>query len=208
MQFGEQQTLEILNGGESAKKINQQLRQLLDTGDKRVEGFYKTRRKFLSLSGVPAKDDLTAEPVYWTSQWLGVRFYRSLAGEGREGVSAGMKAWDTVTGQEVDPWTWFGASGLATDPFQAGNSVLPRGLRSFLFKRAGLTSKTPPPGCENNHAANAPYLLTLKPASVEFSQEAFGDGCELSFDVPFADLQPVLSPAGKSAIQKTLEARP
>ncbi|MDO9404661.1 MAG: hypothetical protein Q7T87_11580 [Polaromonas sp.] len=208
LHFGEQETVEIMQAGQVEQKINQQLRRVIDTRQERVSAFYQTRRKFLSLSGVMGKNDLTAEPVYWSSQWISVRFHRWMAEGGEGAISTGISTWDLTTGAEVDLWTWFGGRSRSADVFSRGSEPLPPALRSFLFRQGGMAGKKPAAGCENNGSATAPYVITLKKTSMRFSQEMMGNGCDLSFDIPYAELTPVLTAAGKVAIQKTLQARP
>ena len=50
-------------------------------------------------------------------------------------------------------------------------------------------------------AARESFTLTLAKAGLQFEEEAWGEGCERTFFIPYEKLGPFLSPAGKQAIK-------
>lgn len=211
VRFAGQETLELSGPEPATARVNKQLRAALDMRRETVKEYFDKRREFLGRVGVPAEDENTAEPTYWTSQWVSVRFYNWAAGMGRSGISWEFRTWDLQSGEQVDLWSWFGnrRTGKAGEPAVGSSSGrLPPKLRRFLFQRDQIDPAKAESGCEDNYAETASFELTLEPTGVQISQPEYGRGCELAFSVPYTELAPVLTPAGKAAVQRILSSPP
>lgn len=198
LRFAGQETLELFAPEPATARINRDLRAQLDMGKEALDEYFGKRRDFLGRMGFPAEDERTAEPSYWNSQWLSVRFYQWAAGTGRNGISWSYTTWDMQSGQRVNPWSWVGVRA------EGSSAALTPRLRRFLFRRDGIDPAKAEADCEANYAEGAYYDLTLEAKGLRFSQPEYGRGCELDFEVPYAELAPVLSPAGKAAVQRIL----
>lgn len=206
LRFAGQATVELSGPEPTLAAINRELRRDLDTGPAAVKAYFAMRREFLGRVGMPAEGESMVEPVYWSSQWLSLRSYHWAAGTGRRGISWFHRSWDLQTGRQVDPWTWFGARPAARAPARegTGSGTPTPALRRFLFRHAKIDAAKADPACSANYDAGAAYDLTLQARGMRFSQPAFGDGCEIEIEVPYAELDPVLTPAGKAAVQRIL----
>ena len=109
LRFAGQATVELFGPEPTLAAINRELRRDFDTGKDAIQEYFDKRREFLGRVGVPAEDENTTEPEYWTSQWLSIRNYTWAAGTGRSGISWFYRTWDVQTGKQVDLWTWFGS---------------------------------------------------------------------------------------------------
>lgn len=212
LRFAGQETLELLGPEPTLAAINRELRGDFDTSRKTVKAYFDTRREFLGQVGVPAEDEKTATPDHWTSEWLSIRNYSWTAGTGSRGISWFFRTWDLKTGKQVDPWTWFGArTQKQDDPGEksgTGRGMLTPKLRRFLFAYGKIDPSQAEKNCKGNYADGSPYDLTLETKGMSFSQPANGDGCEITVEVPYADLDPVLTPAGKAAVRRILASPP
>lgn len=206
VRFAGQATVELSGPEPTLAAINRELRRDLDTGPEAVKAYFDTRRAFLGRVGAPAEDENITEPVYWGSQWLSIRSYRWTAGTGRRGISWFHRTWDLQTGRQVDPWSWFGARppGQASAREGTGSGTLTPAMRRFLFRHAKIDASKADPACSRNYENGAGYDLTLEASGMRFSQPAYGDGCEIEIEVPYAELDPLLTPAGKAAVQRIL----
>ncbi|HEX7867665.1 MAG TPA: hypothetical protein VF555_22085 [Variovorax sp.] len=212
LRFAGQETIELSGPEPTLAAINRELRRDFDTKKETVQEYFDKRRQFLGQVGVPAEDENTADPSYWTSQWLSVRNYTWAAGTGRAGISWFYRTWDLQTGRQVDPWTWFGSRkeslnrpGAGPVIATSGGSMTPK-LRRFLFRREGIDPAKAEENCEFNYKEDAYYDLTLEAKGMRFAQPDFGNGCAIEIEVPYAELGPVLTPAGKAAVRRILES--
>ncbi|WP_432725670.1 hypothetical protein [Variovorax sp. W6] len=212
LRFAGQETIELSGPEPTLAAINRELRRDFDTGQETVKEYFDKRRQFLGQVGVPAEDENTADPSYWTSQWLSIRNYTWAAGTGRAGISWFYRTWDLQTGKQVDPWSWFGPR-PQPQPQKAPGQIagtesgpMPPKLRRFLFKYAGIQPSKAEENCKSNYDEGAHYDLTLEAKGMRFSQPEYGTGCEIAIEVPYADLAPVLTPAGKAAVRRILES--
>lgn len=208
LRFAGQETIELSGPEPALAAINRELRRDFDTGKDAIKEYFDKRREFLGRVGVPAEDENTTEPEYWTSQWLSIRNYTWAAGTGRAGISWFYRTWDLQTGKQVDPWSWFGPR-PQKEPGQisgTGSGSMPPRLRRFLFKYAGIEPSKAEKNCESNYEKDAYYDLTLEAKGMRFSQPAYGNGCEIEIEVPYGELGPVLTPAGKAAVRRILES--
>lgn len=212
LRFAGQETIELFGPEPTLAAINRELRRDFDTGKDTIKEYFDKRREFLGRVGVPAEDENTTEPEYWTSQWLSIRNYTWAAGTGRAGISWFYRTWDIQTGKQVDLWTWFGSRkeslrvpGVGPVIATSGGSMTPK-LRRFLFRHGGIDPKKAEENCEFNYKEDAYYDLTLEAKGMRFAQPDFGNGCAIEIEVPYAELGPVLTSAGKAAVQRILES--
>lgn len=212
LRFAGQETIELSGPEPTLAAINRELRRDFDTGKDTIKEYFDKRREFLGRVGVPAEDENTANPSYWSSQWLSIRNYTWAAGTGRSGISWFHRTWDLQTGRQVDPWSWFGPRPQLQSqkaPGQisgTGSSPLPPKLRRFLFRYADIQPSKAEENCRSNYEDDASYDLTLEAKGMRFSQPAYGNGCEIEIEVPYAELGPVLTSAGKAAVRRILES--
>lgn len=212
LRFAGQATVELFGPEPTLAAINRELRRDFDTGKDAIKEYFDKRREFLGRVGVPAEDENTTEPEYWTSQWLSIRNYTWAAGTGRSGISWFYRTWDVQTGKQVDLWTWFGSRkeslsvpGAGPVVATSGGSMTPK-LRRFVFRHEGIDPGKAEENCESNYKEDAYYDLTLEAKGMRFAQPDFGDGCAIEIEVPYAELGPVLTPAGKAAVRRILES--
>ncbi len=191
--------MEILGGGPVEQDINRQLRTYLDQSPKGIAAYFAKRRESLGEGGPTGDDELLTEPVYWTKQWLSIRFYTWASGMGRNGISWGYRTWDLATGQRVDLWGWFGGQSSYPDGrFSDGSAAMPSKLRRLVFRK--IDTRKIEPACEKYYDPGAEFQLTLEKNGMRFSQPAYGDGCELEFGVAYTRLLPLLDAEGKAAV--------
>lgn len=196
-----QQTLELLDAGSGAASINRQLRVLLDESPSTVAAYRAADRRAFAGNPMAGPDEVNATPAYWSSSWITVNFYRWAAGMGKSGISYGQLTWNLATGKRVDLWRWFGgADAHADDPFYTGHAAMPAALRKLVFKDAGMDTAGADTECEANRAPAAEYLISLRDDGMDFTQDARGDGCDLSFSLSFDKLLPVMTGEGRAAV--------
>ncbi|MET3461201.1 hypothetical protein [Variovorax atrisoli] len=212
LRFAGQETIELSGPEPTLAAINRELRRDFDTSKDAVTEYFDKRREFLGRVGVPAEDENTADPEYWTSQWLSIRNYTWAAGMGRSGISWFYRTWDLQTGRQIDPWSWFGLRSLSkARPAEGrisgtgGASMTPK-LRRFLFRHAGIDPSKAEDNCRSNYEEGAYYDLTLETKGMRFAQPAYGNGCEIEIEVPYTELDPVLTPVGKAAVRRIIES--
>lgn len=210
LRFAGQETTELFGPEPTLAAINRELRRDLDIGQDAIKDYFATRREYLGRVGVPAEDENETNPVYWSSQWLSIRSYNWTVGTGQRGISWFHRTWDLRTGRQVDPWTWFGARARAPASPREGagtaRGTLTPKLRRFLFAYGKIDPATADRNCGRNHEDAASYDLTLEAKGMRFSQPASGDGCEIEIEVPYTELDPVLTPAGKAAVQRIVSS--
>ncbi|MGK5081483.1 hypothetical protein [Janthinobacterium sp. HLX7-2] len=191
-------TLELIGAGlgDGVTKINAQLRAVLAKNRQDLADFFATRREYLGRNGFTTQDEVYAEPSYWSSRWVTLRFYRWPAGYGANGISIKLRTWDVKTGQETDVWHWFGASASDGDD----KAELPDRLRQALFKEVKIDA-----GCKNtDYDGRGRFHLSLKPEGVSFWEDANGSGCENDFLLPYDKAGPFLSAKGHAALSDLL----
>ena len=185
LRFAGQETIELFGPDPAIKRINSLLK--LDRSKAAVESYFQQRREFLGRVGYPAVDERLTEPTYWDANFITVRFYLWVAGEGRSGISNEYRTWNTKTGEEIDLWRWIGAS--------SKNPRLPPKLVKHLYR--GVTET---PECASGYRGQGDFTLKLAKSGLQFDEEAWGDGCEKSFFISYEKLFPFLTPAGKQAV--------
>lgn len=188
-------TVELLAPGGGVAKINAQLRGVLAKNTKDLEDYFDTRRQHLGQNGWAAEAEVDAEPTYWSARWVTVKFYRWAAGYGASGISMNYRTWDLTTGQETDPWTWFGTRATKGDGAADDKSELPPRLRQALFKDAVAD-----PECKGDYPGKGRYHVSLKREGVSFWEDARGSGCEQEFLLPYNKVGPFLTPQGRAAL--------
>jgi hypothetical protein len=124
--------------------------------------------------------------VFWNANFVTLRFYTWAAGEGRRGISTRYGTWSALSGAPVNPWRWVGAGG---NPPQ-----LPAALRKHFFR--GLRED---PECREGYQGKDAWVLTFDAKGLHFEEEAWGNGCEKSFFLPFDKANSFLTPAGRQA---------
>lgn len=185
LRFAGQETVELFGPDPALDRLNSLLK--LDQSKEALDAYFQQRREFLGRVGNPGVDERYAEPTYWDSNFITIKFHLWVAGEGRRGISIDHRTWSTQTGDEVDLWQWIGAS--------SNNPQLPPKLKKFLYRHV-----KEPPECKSGYRGEGIYALTLDKAGLHFDEDAWGDGCEKSFFVPYEKLGPFLSPIGKQVV--------
>lgn len=194
-------TVELIASGEGVAKINARLREVLPKNKAALADYFETRRQHLGQNGWAAEAEVDAEPTYWSSRWVTVKFYRWAAGYGASGISMNYRTWDLKTGQEADVWTWFGTRASKGDGAADDKSELPPRLRQALFKDASTD-----PECKGDYPGKGRYHLSLKREGVSFWEDARGSGCEQEFLLPYNKVTPFLTPQGRAALGDLLPA--
>ena len=187
LRFAGQETIELFGPDPALGQLNSLLK--LDQSKEAIDAYFLQRREFLGRVGYPGADDRHTEPTYWDSQFITIQFYEWVAGTGRSGISIQHRTWNTKTGEEVNLWSWIESSSTA--------SGLPPKLRKFLYRDV----KDQLPECTNGYRGEGIFTLTIAKAGLQFEEEAWGEGCERTFFIPYEKLGPFLSPAGKQAIK-------
>ncbi len=186
LRFAGQETVELFGPDPALNQLNSQLK--LDQSKEALGGFFQQRREFLGRVGYPAVDERHTEPTYWDSNFISIEFYLWLAGEGRSGISNEYRTWNSRTGEEVDLWTWLGSS--------HDNATLPPKLKKYLYRSVKEESAE----CANGYRGQGVYTLTLHKEGLHIEEDAWGDGCEKAFVIPYRKLGPFLSSTGKQAV--------
>lgn len=189
---GSQVILKLEGDGADIAKVNKDLARLAISPEGQKD-FYRERRQALGQNGGTSTSEILVEPVYWSSQWLTVRFYRWTAGSGRNGISWGFHTWNLQTGESVDPWSWLGGHYERYDPY-SGNIRLPARLSNWL---AGQT--TVDEGC-GAVTSFSNYDLRFDTQGMQLSTIPWGDGCDYELSFTWEQLQPVLTAKGKAAL--------
>lgn len=189
LRFAGQETIELLGPDPAIDRINSLLK--LDQSKEAIDSYFKQRREFLGRVGYPAVDERLTEPTYWDANFITVRFYIWVAGEGRSGISNEYRTWSTRTGEEIDLWQWIGAS--SSDP------RLPPKLKKLLYRHIKES-----PECTDGYRGQGSFTLTLAKSGVHFDEDAWGDGCEKSFFISYEKLLPFLSPTGRQAVSSII----
>ncbi|NWD74492.1 hypothetical protein HX890_10270 [Pseudomonas gingeri] len=189
---GAQVTLTLEGDAPAIAKVNKDLARLA-IGPEGQKDFYQERRNALDQNGGTATSEILVEPVYWSSQWITVRFYSWTAGDGRNGISWGLHTWNLQTGESVDPWSWVGGRYEWHDPY-SGDITLPATFSTWLAKQT-----TPDEGCEGvTRYSN--FDLTFDTQGMKLSTPATGDGCDYELSFTWEQLQPVLTAKGNAAL--------
>ncbi len=187
---GAQVTLELQGDGLAIQKVNQQLAQLAASPKSE---FFDERRERLGSFGSNETSEISVEPVYWSSQWITVKFYRWSAGYGARGISWGLHTWNLQTGESVDPWTWLGTSYEWYDRY-SGNVKLPQKLATWLRTQSPADTDCP------DVASYESYDLSFDLKGMNLANHPSGDGCDVDVSASWQQLQPLLSAQGQAAL--------
>ena len=185
-------TIELQGAGDGVAKVNQKLRAILPRKVEDIADYFATRRQYLGSMGAATEDETSAAPVFWSSRWITVNFYRWAAGYGRSGISLDYRTWDLRSGDEIQLWDWFAPKSADGGLYR----VLPERLQKYLFKGVAIDKE-----CRNGYKGEGEYRVSLTASGIEFWEEAFGTGCEQDFVIPYAKLGPFLTPQGKAALR-------
>ncbi|AMP00560.1 hypothetical protein CAter282_2713 [Collimonas arenae] len=185
-------TIELQGSGDGLVKVNQKLRAILPRKAEDLADYFATRRRYLSSMGTATEDETSAEPVFWSSRWITVNFYRWAAGYGRNGIMLDYRTWDLRTGDEIQLWDWFAPKSADGGLYRA----LPERLQKYLFKGVAIDKE-----CRDGYKGEGQYRVSLTANGIEFWEEAFGTGCEQDFVIPYAKLGPFLTSQGKAALR-------
>jgi hypothetical protein len=193
LRIADVETLELLSPAPAQQAVNRQLRDMLPKSINDVSEYFAKRREFLGRMGLAAEDETSATPEFWNSEFVTIRFNRWAAGFGRRGAGSEYLTWDLKSGSSVNLWEWF----IATPRVDDGDK------RHRLFKTA-----PPAPECKDGYYGKGDFQLTLEADAVRFWEEAYGDGCEQDFRIPYNKLAPVLSAQGKLGVARLMGKRP
>jgi len=189
---GAQVTLTLGGNAPGIARINQDLARLAIPPEGQ-KNFYRERRTALGQNGGTATSEITVEPVYWSSQWVTVRFYRWTAGYGSNGISWGLHTWNLQTGKSTDPWSWLGGHYQRYTP-NSGHIRLPVPFSTWLANQTTVDEGCPAITDYSN------FDLTFDTQGMKLSTPATGDGCDNELSFTWEQLQPVLSDQGKAAL--------
>ncbi|KIH82870.1 hypothetical protein [Pseudomonas batumici] len=189
---GAQVTLKLEGDGPAMAKVNKDLARLAISPEGQKD-FYQERRNALGNNGGTSTSEILVEPMYWSSQWITVRFYRWAAGSGRNGISWGLHTWNLQTGESVDPWSWLGGRYEWDSPY-SGSIQLPAKFSAWLTKQATVDE-----GCPAV-TSYSDFDLTFDTQGMKFSTPATGDGCDNELSFTWDQLQPVLTAKGEAAL--------
>ena len=184
--LADQATVELIGTGPGLDKINAAIRP--DQRPETLRQFFAKRREYLVRFGIPGLDEREVEPDFWDSNFVTLRFHEWVTGTGRLGISTSYRTWDLSSGEEIDLRQWFRAD--AADPLPDLWALVPRRL-------ARLPA----------HCSGGELTLRLAGAGLNLSEEDFGDGCARNAVIPYQRLLPVLTPAGKRAIEALLQRK-
>ena len=189
-------SLQLVGEGEGLARINRDLRAHLPLVGGRKREILEQQRSEMGSAYGGMFDETSAEPDFWSPDFITVQFYRWTKGMGRSGISSEYLTWDLASGRQVDPWAWVGASGS-----EMGEGVLPPKLARFE-KRAAAGAD-----CDQ-YRGKGHWFLSLEKSGMRFWEDAWGEGeCERDFFVPYDQLEPYLTAEGKRAVAR-LRARP
>ncbi|WP_369991949.1 hypothetical protein [Pseudomonas xanthosomatis] len=184
--------LELEGNGAAIARINRELARLA-AGDPNTETINQERRRFMLQYGQAETSEVIIEPVYRSSRWLTVRFYRWPAGYGANSISWGFHSWDLQTGESVDPWAWLGTHFSWYDSF-TGGAKLPKPFADWL------RTQVPADGDCPDVAGYETYDLTFDTQGMRLANQARGDGCEVDAAFSWQQLEPFLSAQGRQAL--------
>lgn len=189
---GAEVTLTLEGEGQPLQQINRHLAQLAVSPEGQAE-FFRERREYLGRNGSAHTSEIEVEPIYWSSHWVTVKFYRWTAGYGRSGISWGLHSWNVQTGERVDPWTWFGSHQTWDDPYSAQVKLSPA-FSAWLQQQTSTD-----PGCPAISSYSR-FDLNFDTHGVQLSTPSYGDGCDNELSFTWAQLEPVLSAQGMAAL--------
>lgn len=187
---------ELLENGAVIDKLNAKYRARLPTSTAGLKQYFETRRRFLSQEGVAATDEVEASVTTWTDHWLTVRDYNWAAGTGRQGISESFTTWNLTTGDTIDVREWFGQKPSG----DGGLAALTPALDSWL-------DKTYPPEADCKAASyegQGYFHMLLEQGGLHLYEEAFGNGCERDYTLPYTEIRRFLTPAGNAALTTLL----
>lgn len=192
LRIADVETIELMSSETVVGKVNRKLRDVLPKSKADLEEYFVKRREFLGNLGYAAEDETFAQPYYWSDDWITVHYYRWAAGFGARGISLNYRTWNMKTGEEVDLWKWFGTRSYSYSDM----APLPDRLKKHLIKDADIEAE-----CRHEYYGEGEYHITLESTGIKFWENAFGDGCEKEFIIPYKDLEPFLTPEGRTAIR-------
>jgi hypothetical protein len=196
LRIADVETIELMSSGAADGKVNLKLRAVLPKSKADLEEYFLKRREFLGNFGYAAEDETFAQPYYWSDDWITVHYYRWAAGFGARGITLNYRTWNMKTGEEVDLWKWFGTQSYSYSDM----APLPDRLKKYLIKDADIEAE-----CRHDYYGEGEYHVTLESTGMKFWENAFGDGCEKEFIIPYKDIGPFLTPEGKIAIRTFLK---
>ena len=189
LRIADVETLELLDPTPAQQLVNRQLRDMLPKSIKDLSEYFAKRREFLGRMGLAAEDETSAEPDFWNSEFVTIRFSLWAAGHGRRGANSEYLTWDVKSGSPVNLRAWF--------------AVTPNGAKGGKRHRLFNTS-SPSPECGEAYHGKGKFQLTLEADAVRFWDEAYGDGCEEDIRIPYKRLAPILTAQGRLAIARWL----
>lgn len=189
---GGEVTLKLSGDGPALDKINRDLARMATSPEGQTD-YYRERRNALDQSGGTTTSEITVDPVYWSSHWVTVRFYRWSAGYGRGGISWGLHSWNLQTGESVDPWTWLGTQEEWDGPY-AGQVKLPATFSTWLARQTTVDE-----GCPSVTSYST-FDLSFNTQGLQLSTPAQGDGCDNELSFTWEQLEPVLTAEGRAAL--------
>ncbi|WP_437182049.1 hypothetical protein [Pseudomonas xanthosomatis] len=189
---GSEVTLTLVGDGPAIAKVNQQLARLA-VDPEAQEQYFEERRRSLGYNGYVATSEITVEPVYRSSGWLTVKFYRWAAGMGANGIGWGLHSWNLRTGESVDPWAWLGMDYQWYSPY-GGHVSLSEPFATWLRTQAEADD-----GCPDV-ASYSYYDLSFNTQGMRLANHASGDGCDVDVSASWKQLEPFLSAQGRQAL--------
>jgi hypothetical protein len=188
LRFTGEETIELFGPDPALGRINSQLRP--SQSKEAIEMYFAYRREALGRDGYLAVNEVNTAPVYWNSSFITIRFFLWTASEGRRGMFDDYRTWNTQTGEEVDLWQWF----------RWNSNELSEKLEKLLDRDAKND-----PECED-YRGKGSYTILLDKAGLNIYEDPWGSGCEKEFFVPYEKLYPLLTHAGKKAVDSIIRS--
>lgn len=161
--------------------------------------------------GLVGRNDLNAPdfhqelaPLFWNANLLVLRenYSNYCGGAHPNGGVSDYKVWDMLGDRPLEVRSWLKGSGNST-------KISSKRLLKLLAARYGRHNETGADGCADALEGNEYYRMYPKTTGMVFSPSLPHaiQACEEDIEIPWAKMQPFLSPAGQKAIQVFVEPR-
>jgi hypothetical protein len=191
------EVLELLEHGPVIERLNARFRAMLPKSKADLQQYFQTRRRFLVEEGTAVSDEVEASVTVWNDKWLTVQDYRWTAGTGRQGISSSFTTWNLATGDKIDVWQWLGQKSSE----EGDVAALPSAFASWLD-----TTYPPDADCKDaSYESKGYFHMQLESGGLHLYEDAYGNGCERDYTVPYKEIRRFLTPAGNAALSALLD---
>lgn len=201
---GNVETIELSGQGKGIAHVNAALRKELPSSKAELRWFFASRRDGLSGDGWAYESFTRAQPMYWSGNWISVRFRWVNPAAPIDDIIDQYRVWDMRSGREVDPWTWFGTRSYeGTSQRLAGYSEeLPPELEFYLRELNHNSWLQEHEECKS--AFNANYYLVPEHEGLHFLPLP-GPCNPPDLLVPYSGLKPFLTKSGAAAVRRIIQ---